>query len=451
MAETPIPPPNQPKPGGFGGLRSLLSRAKGVAALAPIIGPIIGWSFIALIPIVAVTFIALYFAKGDDIRSPYTEGGGNTAGLELQESNITLFVTTYYPGMGNTRIEGPCYTASSGDPTKGDKGDTSLARYYLRKADTGEIVDYCNFVGKELADAIADPNYQLVSVFNHEQTWVANGGVAVNNSNWPSGTTMPIAGRTKSVRSGTTYWLEIPGLDDLVPVIDHFGGATTDNHNAQAAMLKTGRDMRYRVDFAVKADGDRDQAQVAAGKPNRITAALKKMNCQGTANGSVYTCEVKGVNIYYGNYFANKGTGTVADIIRIAKNELGVKEEGNNAGPGIQKYYQGAGGKNGDPWCAFFLTWVLNQAGVKITHQGSVDALRDEVKSKFKFFESGAEAPQPGDIFFEPGYHHTGLVEEVNGDTVKVIEGNAGGVGAGKVKENTYPINHYVAYGRVVK
>lgn len=432
MAETPTPQSNQPRPGGFGGLKSLISRGRGIVALAPLIGPFIGWALIALIPIVAVTFIALIFSKGDDVRSAFANGGDNTAGLELQESNKTLFVTTYYPGMGNTKVEGPCYTAASGDPTQGDRGDTSLARYYLRKADTGEIIDYCNFVGKDLADVIANPNYQLVSVFNHEKTWVANGGVAVNNSNWPGGTTMPIAGRTNSVRTGTTYWLEIPGLDDLVPVIDHFGGATTENHNAQAAMLKNGRDMRYRVDFAVKAAGDGDREK-------HINPILDKMNCKGTADGNVYTCEVKGVNIYYGNYFVNKGTGTAADIVRIAKSEIGLKEEGDNRGELLKKYYQGAGGTEGQAWCAYFVTWVLDRAGIKITRQGLVDALRDEISS--------TTDPKPGDIAFHVS-SHTSIVVTVNGNNITVIEGNTS---SGWVKESTYPTSEFSSFGRVVK
>lgn len=388
-----------------------------------------------MIPVVTVTFIALYFAKGEDIRAPYTAGGGNTAGLEIVESNKTIYVSTYYPGMNG--IEGGCRTAagSAGQP----------GSYFLRNRGTGEFINHCAIKDMgERAKLMSDDKYELVSVFNQEKTWYAKGGIAVNdNAKWPDGARWPIFDRINEVRTGSTYWLEIPGLDGLVPVIDHFGDATNANRNAQPRMKAVQRDMTYRVDFAVQATGRGDKSDNA-----RIQAALDKMNCKGKAEGGPYNCEIKGVNIYKGNYFAHKGNGTVAEIIRVARGEIGDKEEGPDRGPLLQKYYRGAGGSNGQAWCAYFVTWVLDQAGIKVTRQGLVAALRSEMESKFEYFARGAKDPQPGDVFFEDGRSHTGIVIAVNGDKITVIEGNTG---SGGVRENTNNISRFASFGRVIK
>lgn len=300
MAETPTPQPNSPAPGPLGGLRSFIGRSKGIAA----IGPLIGLVCLALIPIVAVTFIALYFAQEDLVRSDFAAGGGNTAGLDLVQSNKTIYVTTYYPGRGG--IEGPVFTAVSGD-------NGALGRYYYRDTSNGEIIDYPKASSDKQVEIMKDAKYELVSVFNQEKTWYARGGLAVNHSitgtSWTEETASPwpITGgdRENQVRNGNTYWLQIPGLDDLVPVIDHFGGATTTNYRAYQRMKdEFKRDMTYRVDFAVKASGDTDP---------RVQAAKDKMNCKGTVDASVYNCEVKGVNVYRGNRFtaSNQGEGDV--------------------------------------------------------------------------------------------------------------------------------------------
>lgn len=292
MAETSTPPPSPPATGPLGGLRSLISRSKGIAA----IGPLIGLVSLALIPIVAVTFIALYFAQEDLVRSDFAAGGGNTAGLDkVNKEPFTLYVTTYYPGMNGQ--EGGCAT------TIGEAG--TPGSYWLRNLETGEIINHCALDIEERARLMANNKYELVSVFNQEKTRFAPGGIAVNNNNaWPNGTKWPVAGRQALARTGDTYWLQIPGLADLVPVIDQFGGQTNTNKIAQQRMLATGRDMMYRVDFAVKATGRGDEADNA-----RITAALAKMNCQGKVVGGPYDCEVKGVNAYLGNRFTASNIG----------------------------------------------------------------------------------------------------------------------------------------------
>ena len=52
-------------------------------------------------------------------------------------------------------------------------------------------------------------------------------------------------------------------------------------------------------------------------------------------------------------------------IQRIYTAELGVKEKtGKNDGPRVEQYLRQVGLKRGDPWCAAFVCWVFDQAGV---------------------------------------------------------------------------------------
>lgn len=258
------------------------------------IGSIAGVGLLVATPLVAMTMIALVIAQRGSIRADFGLGGGSTAGLEKVASNITLYVTTYYPGNGNQSVEGDCQTAAGED--NGPRGN-----FFYLKSSTGEIVDYCKKSSSEKLAMINDNDYQLISVFSADNQRYAFGGVAVNNNSWPGGTPFPIYGRVNNVRNGHTYWLEIPGLEGLTPVVDHFGSATGNNKAAQNRMLKQGKDMRYRVDIAIKAAGDSDSAH--------IDPFLQKIGCDRSEGaGGVFTCSVKGVNVFFGNPFESNST-----------------------------------------------------------------------------------------------------------------------------------------------
>ena len=52
-------------------------------------------------------------------------------------------------------------------------------------------------------------------------------------------------------------------------------------------------------------------------------------------------------------------------VQKIYTAELGVKEKtGKNDGPRIEEYLRQVGLKKGDPWCAAFVCWVFDRAGV---------------------------------------------------------------------------------------
>lgn len=140
-------------------------------------------------------------------------------------------------------------------------------------------------------------------------------------------------------------------------------------------------------------------------------------------------------------------------VIDLARSEVGYHEKASNAqlddptansgGSNWTKYardldrtdwYNGA--KQSFPWCDLWYDWLFYKSfgedlGREMLCQPEKSAGAGCLYSAQYYKDAGRwhkNAPQPGDqIFFSysPGeYSHTGIVEEVNGDTVTTIEGN---------------------------
>lgn len=141
-------------------------------------------------------------------------------------------------------------------------------------------------------------------------------------------------------------------------------------------------------------------------------------------------------------------------VIDLAKSEEGYHEKASNSqlddptansgGSNWTKYardldalpdfYNGA--KSGYPWCDLWYDWLFvtcfgEELGRKMLCQPKKSAGAGCLYSAQYYKDAGRwhrNAPSPGDqIFFSYSageYSHTGLVIEVNGDTVTTIEGN---------------------------
>lgn len=124
--------------------------------------------------------------------------------------------------------------------------------------------------------------------------------------------------------------------------------------------------------------------------------------------------------------------GTVADVLGVARRNLGVVEGKNNSNP----YAPIAGHANNQPWCASFVVACMRRGGVKA---GNESAYTPSLSSSLpKVSKSDV---RPGDVMFLyfPSLGriaHTGIVEAVFATYVICIEGNtdeAGGRTGGKV------------------
>lgn len=135
-------------------------------------------------------------------------------------------------------------------------------------------------------------------------------------------------------------------------------------------------------------------------------------------------------------------------LVNIAKSQLG-----NEGG---EKFWSWYGFTSRDEWCACFVSWCADQAG--LIQSGAVPkfSLCTDGKNWFQNqgkWQGAGSMPSPGAIVFFDWEHdgtcdHVGIVERCDGTTVYTIEGNSGDA----VKERSYAIssNSIMGYGMVV-
>lgn len=150
---------------------------------------------------------------------------------------------------------------------------------------------------------------------------------------------------------------------------------------------------------------------------------------------------------YYsgGGWFAGLfGNG---QLVTIAKSQLG-----NEGG---EKFWSWWGFTERQEWCACFVSWCADQAGlIQKEAVPKFSVCTDGVawfQAKGKW-QSGGSVPTPGIIIFFDWDHdgssdHVGIVESCDGTTVHTIEGNSGDA----VKQNSYTVNSQsiLGYGLV--
>ena len=150
---------------------------------------------------------------------------------------------------------------------------------------------------------------------------------------------------------------------------------------------------------------------------------------------------------YYsgGGWFAGLfGNG---QLVTIAKSQLG-----NEGG---EKFWSWYGFDSRVEWCACFVSWCADQAG--LIQNGTVPKFSlctagvDWFQEQGKWQGAGS-VPSPGMIIFFDWDHdgasdHVGIVESCDGTTVHTIEGNSGDA----VRQNSYTVNSQsiLGYGLV--
>lgn len=154
----------------------------------------------------------------------------------------------------------------------------------------------------------------------------------------------------------------------------------------------------------------------------------------GRRNGSVTTGSSKKSST------TTISTSNVLDIVDVAIKEIGTKESNK----GHMKYINWYGGFGaGTPWCAIFVSWCANQAGVStsiVPKYASCSAGKAWFDEKGLFQYKGSYTPKRGDIIFflSNGASHTGIVEKCSGGKVYTIEGNT----SDKVERREYELSN---------
>ena len=126
------------------------------------------------------------------------------------------------------------------------------------------------------------------------------------------------------------------------------------------------------------------------------------------------------------------GSGDAASVVNIAKGEVGTKEKSPNYVKYNDWFWGDGKGGNSLPWCAAFVSWVANQAGVSTDiipkDAYTVTAYNSILKKGKKVDNSKAK---PGDIIYftkngtSSGIYHTGIVTGNSNGKISTVEGNS--------------------------
>ncbi len=128
--------------------------------------------------------------------------------------------------------------------------------------------------------------------------------------------------------------------------------------------------------------------------------------------------------------------GSPDAIISVAEKEIGTGETNNTTKYGI--WY----GLPDGEWCAMFVSWCANQAGVSedvIPKYAYVPTGQEWFESRglFHSVNDSSYTPQKGDVIFY-SHGHTGLVKDYKDGQITTIEGNTGSYVTPIVKEKTF-------------
>ena len=158
------------------------------------------------------------------------------------------------------------------------------------------------------------------------------------------------------------------------------------------------------------------------------TADTTSLTGTGTT-GATFASTLQGAMATQG---VTPGSGAGNTMVQIAESQIGQSEQppGSNDGPAISTYRTAtAGAAAGEPWCAYFASWVAKQAGEPIGSSGQglgyVGDIWSWAQQTGRAIPNGpGVTPTPGDLIVF-GDHHVGIVDKVlpNGD-IQTIEGN---------------------------
>jgi hypothetical protein len=166
----------------------------------------------------------------------------------------------------------------------------------------------------------------------------------------------------------------------------------------------------------------------AAAQTATPTAATTSLTGTG-ATGPTFASTLQGAMSTQG---VTSGSGAGNTMVQIAESQIGQSEQppGSNDGPAISMYRTAtSGAAAGEPWCAYFASWVAKQAGEPIGSSGQglgyVGDIWSWAQQTGRAIPNGpGVTPTPGDLIVF-GDHHVGIVDKVlpNGD-IQTIEGN---------------------------
>ena len=206
------------------------------------------------------------------------------------------------------------------------------------------------------------------------------------------------------------------------------------NATIKGAIRATGADTLQGTSGADAATSDATSEDGGDTLVKKFHELLGKTGPMGTDSGGISGVVGGGATAIEGGTPGTvTGQGQVFDLINTANSQLGYKEGGGND----TKFGSWAGG-NGNPWCAYFVSWCIDQAGLQSVFSGNkkeglAGAFRERVNGGGgTLSETAAHA---GDIIIwgnSSNSKHVGIVAKVepkDGEgwsKIYTIEGNSG-------------------------
>lgn len=123
------------------------------------------------------------------------------------------------------------------------------------------------------------------------------------------------------------------------------------------------------------------------------------------------------------------GSQSASNLVQMARSQIGVSEIGSSNNVIYNTWYYGRTvSGTAYPWCAVFISWCANQAGISnniIPRSAAVAEFERFYRARGRLYNSGAAVPSPGDLYSYSNSSHIGIVESGNSATAWTgIEGN---------------------------
>ena len=144
-------------------------------------------------------------------------------------------------------------------------------------------------------------------------------------------------------------------------------------------------------------------------------------------------------SLTYAVFSLNDRPPLIKETLRIAHNEVGVKEvpPGSNSGPRVNEFLKSIGLRGGYPWCGAYVYWSFEQASAKLNRVNPLPRTgscmdhwnkTNGEKITSQQVLTNPKLIKPGDIFIisrKGGKGHTGIIYDIFGDTLVTVEGNS--------------------------
>lgn len=125
-------------------------------------------------------------------------------------------------------------------------------------------------------------------------------------------------------------------------------------------------------------------------------------------------------------------------VIEIYSHEIGIKEAtGNNDGQRVEEFLSVTGLGRGNPWCAAFVAWTFNQAGIETVRSAWSPDWFPSDKTIYTRGKAGNKTPQQADVFgiLFPNLGriaHVGFIDQWpdNSPFIITVEGNTNNDGS---------------------